>query len=211
MQDRPLRILACPIPVKPALSILVGAVLVFLSICTSQAQAATPTPACTSQNLIAGKAPAQQRDVTGNPALVTNEIVVLDGASWDGPAGIRLEGSAGSLTYDLGKPTRVSAFVLQADANDSYRITGSQSGEPGTFTLIAQAGNAVERGHGMRTRAIQIEPVTVRFLRVGEADGDNAFSISEFAAYCAAPTPFPPAMKSTEAPMAAVAAHSTAN
>jgi spermidine synthase len=42
----------------------------------------------------------------------------------------------------------------------------------------------------------------VRYLRVGEAEGDNAFSISEFAAYCKAPTPFPPAMRVVEAPMA---------
>ena len=52
---------------------------------------------------------------------------------------------------------------------------------------------------------MKIEPVTVRYLRVGEADGDGAFSIAEFAAYCAAPTPFPPALKTTEAPMAVAA------
>jgi spermidine synthase len=163
---------------------------------------AAPPPPCTTDNLLAGKLPAQQRDVTGDPALVTNGIAVLDGAQWDAPAGIKLEGTAGSLTYDLGKPTRVSAFILQADANDTYRVTASPTGEPGTFTLVAQAANVVDRGHGMRTRAIKIEPVTVRFLRIGEADGDNAFSISECGAYCEAPTPFPPGLKTTEAPMA---------
>src|SRR5204863_215388 len=33
-------------------------------------------------------------------------------------------------------------------------------------------------------------------------EGDGAFSISEFAAYCRPPTPFPPALKTVEAPMA---------
>jgi len=163
---------------------------------------AAPAPACTTDNVLAGKLPAQQRDITGDPALVTNGTVVLDGALWDAPAGIKLQGSAGSLTYDLGQPTRLSAFVLQADANDVYKVTGSQTGEAGSFTLIAQAANVVEHGHGMRTRAFKIEPVTVRFLRIGEAEGDNSFSISEFAAYCTPPTPFPPAMKTTDAPMA---------
>ena len=54
----------------------------------------------------------------------------------------------------------------------------------------------------MRTRAVEFAPATVRYIRVGEAEGDNAFSISEFAAYCKAPTPFPPAMRVVEAPMA---------
>ena len=140
--------MACPFSLKPALPILLagaGLALFPLGACR-QAQAAAPPPACTSDNLVAGKAPVQQRDVTGDPALVTNETVVLDGASWDSPAGVRLEGTAGSLTYDLGKPTRLSAFLLQADANDSYKVTGSPTGEPARFTLIAQAANVVDRG-----------------------------------------------------------------
>ena len=119
---------------------------------------------------------------------------------WDGPAAIKLEGTAGSLSYDLGKPTPVSAFILQADANDTYKVSGSSDGK--TFNLLVQAANLVDRGHGMRTRAMQIEPTTIRYLRIGEGDGDSAFSISEFAAYCRAPTPFPPALKTVEAPMA---------
>ena len=92
----------------------------------------------------------QQRDVTGNPALVTDGNTVPEGAVWDGPAAIKLEGTAGSLSYDLGKPTPVSAFILQADANDSYKVSGSSDGK--TFNLLVQAANLVDRGHGMRTR-----------------------------------------------------------
>ena len=151
-------------------------------------------------NLLAGKAPAQQRDMIGTPALVTDGNAVAEGAVWDGPAAIRLEGAAGSLTYDLGKPMQVSAFLLQADANDTYKVSGSSDGQ--TFNLLVQAANLVDRGHGMRTRTMQIEPTTIRYLRVGEGEGDGAFSISEFAAYCRPPTPFPPALKTVEAPMA---------
>ena len=161
---------------------------------------AAPAAPCTTDNLIAGKAPWQQRDVTGNPALVTDGKAPPDGASWDAPAAIRLEGTAGSLTYDLGKPTLVGAFFLQADANDSYKVSGSSDGQ--SFTQLVQAANVVDRGHGLRARTMQIEPTTIRYLRVGEGDGDNAFSIAEFAAYCRPPTPFPPVFNTVEAPMA---------
>jgi len=168
------------------------------------ARAATPPaparPACSADNLLAGKAPWQQRDLIGNPLLVTDGRAVAEGALWDGPAAVRLESSAGSLTFDLGKPTEVGAFFLQADANDTYRVSGSADGQ--TFTMLVQAANVVDRGHGMRARTMQIEPATVRYLRVGEGDGDGAFSISEFAAYCRAPTPFPPVLPTVEAPMA---------
>src|SRR5262245_18694383 len=162
---------------------------------------AAPEPACGSENLLAGKLPAEQRDLSGNPALVTDGAVVRDGASWDAPAAVRLEGGGASITYDLGKPTAVSAIHLQADANDVYKISGSLDGRPGTFKLLVEAPNVVERGHGMRTRSLQFAPATVRYVRVGEADGDGAFSISELAAYCKAPTPFPPAMRVVDAPM----------
>ena len=41
-----------------------------------------------------------------------------------------------------------------------------------------------------------------RFLRVGEGKGDSFYSISEVAAYCQTPTPFPPQMKVVDAPTA---------
>jgi spermidine synthase len=164
------------------------------------APAGAPAP-CGTENLLAGKLPSQQRDLSGSPALVTDGAAVADGAQWDGPAGVRLEGGAASLTYDLGKPTPVTAIVLQADANDSYRITGSIDGQ-GPFKQLVLAPNVVERGHGMRTRSLQFAGETVRYIRVGEAEGDNAFSISEFAAYCKVPSPFPPALKVLDAPMA---------
>ena len=179
---------------------LAASVLALAVVCAAPAAGAAPAVPCTTDDLIAGKAPSQQRDVTGNPLLVTDGKAVEDGAVWDGPAAVKLESTSGSLTYDLGKPTAVGALFLQADANDTYKISGSSDGQ--TFTLLVQAANVVDRGHGMRSRAMQIEPTTVRYLRVGEGDGDGAYSISEFAAYCHAPTPFPPVFATVEAPMA---------
>ena len=173
--------------------VIMAACATFSLVQVTPARAAPPT--CGTEDLLAGKLPAEQHDLLGNPALVTDGAVVQDGATWDGPAAVKLEGGSASITYDLGKPTAVSAIHLQADANDSYRISGSLDGRSGTFKLLVEAANVVERGHGMRSRSLQFAPVTVRYLRVGEADGDGAFSISELAAYCKAPTPFPPGFK----------------
>ena len=77
---------------------------------------------------------------------------------------------------------------------------GSVDGSPASYKLLVELPNVVDRGHGLRTRASQVPPTTVRYLRVGDGNGDNFFSVSEFAAYCKAPTPFPPGMKIVDVP-----------
>jgi spermidine synthase len=161
--------------------------------------ASTP---CTTDNLLAGKPPLRSTEVRGDAALVTDGAIAPEGAEWDAPAAIQLESRRGSLTYDLGRAVQVSGFVLEADANDSYQIAGSTDGT--SFRPLAEAPNVVDRGHGLRLRAVSIAPATIRYLRVGEGEGDGFFSIAEFAAYCKTPTPFPPTMKVVDAPMAAV-------
>lgn len=160
--------------------------------------------ACTTDNLLAGKRPWQWQDLRGDAALVTDGAVGPEGAQWDAPVGIVLETLAGSLTYDLGQPTPITGLYLQADANDTYKIMGSLDGSPSSYKLVVEVENAADRGHGLRARSIQIPPMTVRYLRVGEGVGDGFFSISEFAAYCQVPLPFPPVMKQSQAPLAPV-------
>ncbi|MES1209836.1 MAG: discoidin domain-containing protein, partial [Pseudomonadota bacterium] len=140
----------------------------------------------------------------GNAGLVTDGAVAPEGAQWDAPVAITLDTGAGSITYDLGQPTAITALYVQADANDTYKVQGSLDGVPGSFKPIAEIENALDRGHGLRARWVRIPPISVRFLRVGEGGGDGFFSIAEFAAYCQAPTPFPPVMRQAEAPLASV-------
>ena len=181
------------------------AAVVFAALAVTPVARAAPAADCGTDDLIARKLPAQQRDLVGNAELVTDGAIAPDGAVWDAPAAVRLETPAGSITYDLGRAQPVGAFYLQADANDTYVISGSPDGAPGTFTPLAQVPNVVDQGHGLRGRAIQVPPVSVRYLRIGEGSGDGFFSIAEFAAYCRAPTPFPPTFRPVEAPMASVA------
>ena len=158
--------------------------------------------ACGTDNLVANKRPVMWQDAQGSLDLATNLAEAPEGAQWDAPGALIWATPAGSLTYDLGAPTTVSWFHLQADANDTYKIFGSLDGTPDSFKLLLDV-DTVE-GHGLRSRNVQIPPATVRYLRVGEGYGDGFYSISEFAVYCAQPTPWPPQFKTIDAPKAQV-------
>jgi hypothetical protein len=190
---------------------LAGALLLGGWLWSAGARAETPGPvmsssssSCGTENLLAGKRPVHWQDLRGDATLLTDGALAPEGAQWDAPVGVILDTAAGSVTYDLGQPTPISAVYLQADANDSYKIQGSLDGSPGTYKLLVEVDNAMDRGHGLRARSTQIPPMPVRFLRVGEGVGDGFYSISEFAAYCRAPIPFPPAMRQVDAPLASV-------
>src|SRR5215471_1639933 len=163
------------------------------------------SPTCGTENLLAGRLPWAHQDARGSLYYPTDGAVAPEGAQWDAPVGVILETGAGSLTYDLGQPMPVSAFLVQADANDSYKIFGSLDGSPASFKLLAEVDSVLDRGHGLRTRTLNLNRTFVRYLRIGEALGDNFYSISEFQAYCQAPTPFPPKLRIVDAPQARVA------
>lgn len=161
-------------------------------------------PACGVENLLAKKKPSASQDIRGDVSLITDGAVAPEGTQWDAPVGVTLETAAGFVTYDLGQPRSISALMLQADANDTYKILGSNDGAPASFKVLAEIQNVIDRGHGLRTRAVEIPPTTVRYLRVGEANGDGFYSISELGAYCKKPAPFPPTLRLVEAPPARV-------
>ncbi len=148
-------------------------------------------PDCTSENLLVGKQPSARAGVIGNAALVTDGRVARDGTPWDDAAAVTLE-EHGTLTFDLGEPKRITALYLQADANDTYQVTGSLVGTEGSFERMAELEDMSRAGHGLRPRAVAIPPASVRFVRIGDGRGDGAYSISEFAAYCEKPQAFPP-------------------
>jgi hypothetical protein len=161
--------------------------------------------ACGVEDLLAGRAPTSSAQVRGSLALITDGAVAPEGAEWNAPVVVTLDSGAAFVTYDLGQPRPISALALQADANDTYKILGSTDGTPASFKLVVEIQNVVDSaGHGLRTRAVEFAPTTVRYLRVGEANGDGFYSISELAAYCSKPSPFPPAMRIVEAPLAQV-------
>ena len=155
---------------------------------------------CGTENLLAGKMPSASQAIKGDLNLVTNGQAAPEGADWNSPVGVTLENATSSITYDLGEERTISAVVAQADANDTYKVMGSVDGSPASYKLIVEIANVVANGHGLRTRATQVPPTNVRYIRIGDANGDAYFSLTEFQAFCKAPTPFPPGMKIVEAP-----------
>jgi spermidine synthase len=155
--------------------------------------AATRTE-CTTDNLLGTLAPVVANDVSGNKALVTDGAVPDEGTDWDAGSALIFETKDGTLTYDLGQVRQIGAIYAQADANDTYTVWGSATVEPASFRLLARLPNVVDRGPGLRNRTVELVPVSLRFLRIAVGEGDTAYSVSEFAAYCRAPTPFPPVL-----------------
>jgi spermidine synthase len=190
---------------KPSRALAISSVsLVFLLVFAGAAAPPSGTatePDCGTENLLAGKAPAEHQEIPGNLSLITDGEVGAEGMQWDAPVAVTFTSSSASLTYDLGSLRTVSALYVQADANDTYRIFGSPDGTPGSFRDLTTVEDAFARGHGLRYRAIRVPATRVRFLRIGEANGDGRFSISELAAYCREPTPFPPTMKTVAGPL----------
>ena len=157
---------------------------------------------CGTENLLTGKKPSASQAIKGDIGLITDGNVGPEGADWNTPIAVVLENANSSITYDLGEAREISAVIAQADANDTYKVMGSVDGS--SYKQLVELPNVVATaGHGMRTRANQFPPTAVRYIRIGDSNGDAYFSLSEFQAFCKAPTPFPPGMKVVEAPPAA--------
>ena len=97
---------------------------------SARAAEALFTPDCTTDNLLARKAPSQRQDLRGNVCAGHRRSRGARGRAVGFAGGDRARSPAGSVTYDLGQPTSVSAFYVQADGNDTYKIFGSLDGTP---------------------------------------------------------------------------------
>jgi len=166
--------------------------LVFASFGSSDALAA-PGGTCDSVNVLAGKQPIEVVNLTGDPARITDGVLAAEGAA-SKPLAVTSEG-IGGVTFDLGAVMPVSVAYLQGDANDTYLLTGSIEGKPGSFHVLGEFAKVAERGDGLRGRTVHFPTENLRYLRIRSGRGDGAFAIAELAAYCAEPTPFPPAFR----------------
>ena len=184
----------------PKISLIFFALLFALANPRALAQDnASSQPACPAGNLLARKAPVASQDVRRELSLLTDETVAPEGAVWDASLAAIFDTGAATVTWDLGEVTKVRLFAVQADANDTYNAWGSIDGKD--YKLMGQIDPA--SGHGLRMRTLDLGAgMAARFLRVGEGKGDSFYSISEVAAYCQTPTPFPPQMKVADAPTA---------
>lgn len=180
-----------------ALLALLAAALVSPSVARAQASSSQ----CPPGNLLAGKMPTEWRDIRGNRAVVTDGKVGAEGTMWNAPVTVVLDSPAAILTYDLGAVIPIQALFAQADKNDVYHLWGSLDGKD--FRPIGQF-EPLDGPHGLRSRSLALGGVPVRFLRIGEGVGDDAYSLSELQAFCQLPAPFPPKLEVVSAPQAPV-------
>ncbi len=174
--------------------------LTLLSPSLARAQNASGMPACPPGDLLAHKKPVSWQEVRRDLGLLTDESVVPEGSQWDSAPAVILDTAASTVTWDLGEITNLRSFVIQADANDTYTVWGSLDGKD--YKVFGQIDPVPN--HGLRTRVLNVGGMAARFIRVGEGIGDSYYSLSEVAAYCQVPSPFPPSMKVVSAPAAAV-------
>jgi hypothetical protein len=81
----------------PTLTLLATATA-FLSF----AAPALAEPACTTDNLLAGKQPHASQELKGDTKRITDGIAAPEGSAWDAPITVTLGSGAGFITYDLG-------------------------------------------------------------------------------------------------------------
>ena len=156
----------------------------------------SPLAACPAGDLLSGRRPTSWQDTRRDLALLTDETLAPEGAVWDAPPAVLFDTGAAIVTWDLGAPTTVNALAIQADANDRYTAWGSLDGH--NYRVLGHIDPVPN--HGLRLRTIETGGVALRYLRVGEGVGDSSYSVSEVAAYCQKPTPFPAHMRVVDAP-----------
>ncbi len=179
------------LPAQSPVRLVLRALVVLATSTLVAATAHAETPACPPGNLLANRAPSGWVQIRGELPRTTDGEVAPEGARWNAPLAVVLATDRSSLTFDLGAPRSLTAIWLQADANDRYTVAGSLDGR--TFPPLGTVD--IVEGHGLRARSLEVPGTTVRYLRFGDGIGDGYFSLSELAAYCARPTPYPPAMR----------------
>jgi hypothetical protein len=113
-----------------------------------------------------------------------------EGSPWDSAESALLVSSRASLTYDLGAAVRVRGALIQADNNDTFELAYSLDGQ--TFSSLWHIPNDPEAGQ--QTRDHQALDTQARYLRLSVNHGDGFYSVTELAAYCDPPAPWPPAL-----------------
>jgi hypothetical protein len=166
------------------------------------ASSSSTAAACPPGNLLAGKRPYAWSDIRGRIELTTDGVVSPEGAIWDAPLAVVLETGASTLSWDLGAPTTVNAAWVQADANDYYTLWGSMDGRVWKDLGRIDTADGV---HGLRGRKVGLGGAVVRYVRFGEGQGDNYYSLSEMQLFCQVPDTFPPPVRVQEAPRAIAA------
>ncbi len=154
---------------------------------------AVAQPTCPPGNLLAGKTPAVVA-VTGAVRLADG-VAPAEGGAWKTNLTAVMTTAEAQITWDLGQATRVDALAVQADNNDTYEIFASVDGT--TFHPLWTVPESPAMG--MRTRLQAGLNAELRYLRIAQPAGDEAYSLGEVLAFCEKPAVWPPQVSRKEA------------
>jgi hypothetical protein len=158
---------------------------VALAVCASAcgSKPARPVPG----NLLHGKV---AREVVGveHAELISDGVTPADGDPWLTNLSATFSRADGRVVFDLGKPTKLAAALIQGDNNDTFLLAASDDGK--TFRPIWTAPPVA--GAGMRPRTTDALDTEARYLRVTARGGDRYVSIGELMLFSSAPEVWPP-------------------
>ncbi len=157
---------------------------------------------CGVDDLLAGRMATGLSEAGRTPALLTDRRVLPEGAAWDTGAAVLLT-AEDRPTFDLDAPLPLRSLLIQADANDAYRLEGSLDGTD--FEPIAEVPKLAHLD-GLRTRAIRLDGSALRFLRLVLVAGDGRASVAEIQAFCAEPGAWQPGLEVLDLPVQRAAA-----
>jgi hypothetical protein len=120
-----------------------------------------------ARNLVLGTSPLNLGD-----RRATDGKVAFDGAPWNDSLAFEL---TRNFEFDFGTLQHISRVVIQADNNDAYVISASETGETYSEIYVAPPVS----NPGLRTRQSEALSVNARFIRLSARGGDGRFSVSE--------------------------------
>jgi hypothetical protein len=141
-------------------------------------------------DVLYGRAPSKVQGVT-DASRLTDGAVSHEGDAWETDLSSVFQSPVSSVEWDLGRPTRIRAVLLQGDNNDEFFLSGSDDGVH--FREIWAMGTV--RGAGMRIRERNDLEASARFLKLTARGGDSAVSVGELAVFEDVPPAWPPRLR----------------
>lgn len=129
-----------------------------------------------------------------SPATLVDGVFLPRATQWDQGA-VWWDSSFGpqAIIIDLDKPVTVTGLIVQADDNDSYRVSYWDSGWHVAWEIPAVGGYGMQTRPNVNDNSVPYSlpvPIVTNLLKFEATGGDGYYSVSEIQAFgTAAPLP----------------------
>ena len=137
-----------------------------------------------AKNIALGKS-LSSHGTTGSLERVIDGTFALPGERWNTDTAVVLHSVSSQIVIDFDSIQAIKALLLQADNNDVYIVEGSRDGDEWKMVHRFLPSSISQ---GLQVQSFELpEIVVARYLRIRPANGDNAYSISEFQVFESTP------------------------